>query len=328
MDNPNDPFLWLIAEALQQLGSKADPKAIADRVRRLQRGLPAEDEFSMLLTWLGRCRLVHKLDQLQSPLGSRKTWRAPDLFAVFDYHGREVPVLIEVKTTPFTNNTLSWQPAYRDTLLRYADMVKLPLLVAWRFGTFWTLVDVQQLKAAPTRYRINFLDAMKSSLMTELAGDFSFSLREGCGMHLKIRKHRETKDGFVGQIEEAYWQNAEGQKFKNAPGVFPLFTCIEQESIQAHEGDYLTQSFVISDSRMAQLASRALGTLLHLSMGDDEARWRRALEQSRSAPFAPDGLRKAADQALESGFLRYAFNIQPDVLPDFLSTLHPNHPLE
>jgi hypothetical protein len=41
MDNPNDPLLWLIAEALQQLGSKADPKAIAARIRRLQRGLPA-----------------------------------------------------------------------------------------------------------------------------------------------------------------------------------------------------------------------------------------------------------------------------------------------
>lgn len=38
-------------------------------------------------------------------------------------------------------------------------------------------------------------------------------------------------------------------------------------------------------------------------MGEDEAHWRRALEQSRSAPFAPDGLRKAADQALEPGFL-------------------------
>jgi hypothetical protein len=54
-------------------------------------------------------------------------------------------------------------------------------------------------------------------------------------------------------------------------------------------------------------------------MGEDEAHWRRALEQSRSAPFAPDGLRKAADQALESGFLQYAFDIRPHVMPEFLA---------
>src|SRR5262245_55773353 len=97
----DDPLFWLIAEAVQQLGLGADPKAVADRVRRLQVGLPAEDEFSVLLMWLGRCRLVHKLDQLQRPSDSRARWHVPDLFAVFDYHGTELPVLIEVKTTPF-----------------------------------------------------------------------------------------------------------------------------------------------------------------------------------------------------------------------------------
>jgi hypothetical protein len=135
-DNPNDPLLWLISEALQQLGSKATPTTVAERVRQLQRGLPAEDEFTMVLTWLGRCRLVHMLDQLQSPSTSRKTWRAPDLLAVFDYKGHNLHVLIEVKTTSYTNNQLSWQPAYRETLMRYAEMLKLPLLIARRFGTF------------------------------------------------------------------------------------------------------------------------------------------------------------------------------------------------
>jgi hypothetical protein len=134
----NDPLYWLIAEAVQQLGLSTDPKAVAERVRRLQVGLPAEDEFSVLLTWLGRCRLVHKLDQLQRPSDSRARWFVPDLLAVFDYHGKDLPVLIEVKTTPFDNNTLSWPVAYRERLVRYADMLKMPLLVAWRFGTIWT----------------------------------------------------------------------------------------------------------------------------------------------------------------------------------------------
>lgn len=94
-------------------------------------------------------------------------------FRPFEYHGKEVPVLIEVKTTPYTTNRLSWQPAYRDTLVRYADMLRLPLLIAWRVGTFWTLIDVNQLQPS-SRYKIEFFDAMKNSLMTELAGTSHF----------------------------------------------------------------------------------------------------------------------------------------------------------
>src|SRR5262245_32471512 len=106
-----DPFDFLLAEAVRQLAPGASARDIVNRVRRLQIGLPAEDEFSVLLTWLGRCRLVHKLDQLQSPRESRERWCVPDLLAVFDYEGRDVPVLIEVKTSAPTNNRLSWRAA-------------------------------------------------------------------------------------------------------------------------------------------------------------------------------------------------------------------------
>ena len=66
----NDPLFWLISEAIQQLGLDTDPEALTKRIRVLQVGLPAEDELSVILTWLGQCRLVHKLDQLQSPRSS------------------------------------------------------------------------------------------------------------------------------------------------------------------------------------------------------------------------------------------------------------------
>jgi hypothetical protein len=318
----NDPLHWLIAEALQQLGVSADPKAVANRVRRLQVGLPAEDEFSVLLTWLGQCRIVHKLDQLQRPAASRARWGVPDLLAVFDYHGHEVPVLIEVKTTPFSNNLLSWPPAYRERLMRYADMLKLPLLVAWRFGTFWTLIDVHQLTPSPIRYKTTFLDAMKNTLMTELAGDFSFSLRPGCGIHFRLRKLKETEEGFEAIIEDVYWMNAAGERSKKAPGVFPLFTCLEQESVVVEDGPFVTQSFVIPESSTSEFAHRGLATLLRFSTRQDSVHWRRALEEKLAPPYAAEGLRKAAQQALEAEFLQHGFNVRPTVMPDFLVPLH------
>ena len=158
--------------------------------------------------------------------------------------------------------------------------------------------------------------------MTELAGDFSFSLRPGCGMHFKIRKLEETEDGFHGVIEDAYWMNGDGERFKNAPGVFPLFICLEQESVVVEDGPFVTQSFVIPDASMAEFASRALATLLRFSSRTDDVHWRRALEKKFSPPYAPDGLRKAAQEALDAGFLHLGLNIRPPAMPDFLASLH------
>ena len=59
-------------------------------------------------------------------------------------------------------------------------------------------------------------------------------------------------------------------------------------------------------------------TLLRFSSRSDDVHWRRALEKTVSTPYAKDGLRKAAQQALDAGFLNHGLNIRPAVIPDFL----------
>ena len=297
----------------------ADAGTIATRVLRLQIGLPAEDEFSVVLSWLGRCRLVHKLDQVQSPPESRDYIRVPDLLAVFDYHGRDVPVLIEVKSS--IDKTLSWRPDFRDALQRYADTMNLPLLIAWRHRTFWALFEAKHLTRATTNFNIEFGEAMKNTLMSELAGDFTFSLRPGCGLHFKIRKlSEEMAEGRIhGRIEEVYWTNGDGERVKNPRGVYPLFLCLEQDSILAEDSDLMTQSFVIPEDRNSEFAHRALVTLLRFSAKTDDVHWRQMLEKAELPPLAKDGLRKAARHALEAGFLQYGGDIQPVAMPEFLA---------
>eukprot|EP00657_Telonema_sp_P-1_P010305 TRINITY_DN4667_c0_g1_i1.p1 TRINITY_DN4667_c0_g1~~TRINITY_DN4667_c0_g1_i1.p1 ORF type:complete len:108 (+),score=39.45 TRINITY_DN4667_c0_g1_i1:224-547(+) len=68
----------LIQEVLSELGWDEDPKTIANKVRQLDQGLPAEDEFTAICNWLGRARLVHKLDQHQAPVASRNFYQVPD----------------------------------------------------------------------------------------------------------------------------------------------------------------------------------------------------------------------------------------------------------
>ena len=97
-DKPSD-LERLVHESLEQLGWTADARSIAERVHRLNIGLPLEDEFSIICGWLGQCSLVHKLDQQQYPSSSKDTFQVPDLLANFNVRGAgDISVLIEVKS--------------------------------------------------------------------------------------------------------------------------------------------------------------------------------------------------------------------------------------
>jgi hypothetical protein len=82
------------------------PKSLGE-FEALIEGLPAEDEFGVICAWLGRCRLIHKLDQQEAPVSSRDIYQVADLLAAFDTAG---PFLIEVKAKQ--DRTLSVRPDY------------------------------------------------------------------------------------------------------------------------------------------------------------------------------------------------------------------------
>jgi hypothetical protein len=68
-------------------------------MRTAQYGLSAEIEFAAILSWLGRCSLVHRLEQECFSSKSDVNWSIPDLFAVIEHGGETMPVFIEVKTS-------------------------------------------------------------------------------------------------------------------------------------------------------------------------------------------------------------------------------------
>jgi Holliday junction resolvase len=120
----------LIQDVLAQVGWQSDPAQIGEKVKRLDIGLPCEDEFSVVCAWLGKCKLLHKLDQQQIPVVSAKEYQVPDLLAVFDPQRVKSPVLIEVKSKKA--QTLSFKPDYLDKHKKYAELLKLPLLIAFK----------------------------------------------------------------------------------------------------------------------------------------------------------------------------------------------------
>ena len=149
---PPSDIAHLLHEALSQLGWSHDPQSLAQQLVQLNRGLPREDEFAVVCTWLGKCSLVHKLDQIQAPASSSEIFQVPDLLAVFQREERKIPVLIEVKASQA--RTLSFRPDYRDRLLAYAKTLGLPMLIAWKHHSLWSLFDINHMKMADKNYNI------------------------------------------------------------------------------------------------------------------------------------------------------------------------------
>lgn len=51
-------------------------------------------------------------------------------------------------------------PEYLAARQRYATLLGLPLLVAWKHRTIWTLFEARHLQKATKNWNISFADAM------------------------------------------------------------------------------------------------------------------------------------------------------------------------
>lgn len=315
-----------LSRAIAELGSAADPKALLERVRQLQRGLPAEDEFALLLSWLGNCSIVHQLDQLQIPPDSKHAYRVPDLLAVFRYKGREIPMLVEVKSA--AKNQLSWRPDYYGALRAYAHRLNMPLLIAWRktgLGS-WVLCDSSLLTLRRTNYHLTYETAVKGNLMCELAGDFMYVFRPGVGLHLRFQKLKKVSsrspDGEWWQlrVKNACFTDADGNRMSTlGPGLWLMFLGTEQLTETATYPDYFDHRFIIPEEAPMQSAHRLLGLATMGIVQKQPVPWKQLMQKHR---FSIDGptLAQGARAAIERNLVRYIFHQQPAEMPQFLQS--------
>lgn len=314
----------ILSKVIAELGLDAEPNALLERFRQLQRGLPAEDEFALLLSWLGKCSIVHQLDQLQIPPDSKHTYRVPDLFAVFHYKTREIPAFVEVKSTE--KNKLSWRPDYHDALQAYASRLNVPLLIAWRWTQLglWVLCDSSLFELRGKNYHLTHEKAMKGNLMCELAGDFLYVFQPGVGLHIRLGKLKEvpsqTPDGewWHLRVDDAYFVDSEGNHLKTlGPGLWLMLLGAEQETAtDSHPGHFDHRFFMTEHSPM-QAAHQLLGLA---TMGIREKHpvpWRKLMREHR---FSIDGksLAEAARSGIERKIVRNVFHQQPVQVPGFM----------
>lgn len=319
----------LIHESLEQLGWNANAQDIAKRVQRLHYGLPLEDEFSVLCGWLGKCKLIHKLDQQQYPSSSSTEYQVPDLLAVFEHNGTAITVLIEVKSS--SKNVLSFKPEYRDKLINYASLLNLPILVAWKTKwNIWVLADIQEFKKTDKNFNLNFLDSLQNNLLGIIAGDFSYSLGVGSGVHISAKKQQLVKSSTdeTGDITES-WQmivddvsfsTYDGQSLKNltpiAQQVFLSWDLVE-------ESTYTESNVVLHctcKEQSIQFAHMALTRLLnfHTLIQDTGIQWRTILGGSSNAMSSIANFRSGIVENMEKKIVHHIIDQIPNNIPDFL----------
>jgi hypothetical protein len=54
-------------DALAQSDGKVDAQSLIERLKRVELGLPIEDECILLLSWLGKCRLITQAGSIDFP---------------------------------------------------------------------------------------------------------------------------------------------------------------------------------------------------------------------------------------------------------------------
>ncbi|MCA8036727.1 restriction endonuclease [Burkholderia arboris] len=315
----------LIQDVLAELGWPADPVTVANEVRRLDIGLPLEDEFSVVCAWLGKCELLHKLDQQQVPVASRNTFQVPDLLAKFSSQASKSPVLIEVKSK--RDKVLSFKPEYLQRLQNYADLVDMPLLIAWKFHSLWLLFEVRHMKKATTNFNITLETAARENLLGVLAGDVAYKIGAGAGIHLRFRKDRllgteKTEEGYTEQwmmtIDDVAFTDYEGNRRTELDGeVQSLFTAWDLEEEEEHANSHIHLSFVAGSEGM-QFAHSALVKLLDWeSPHDDKPHWRGLLRKEQvTANIA--NFSAALEAAFRQKVVSHIFHLQPHTMPDFL----------
>lgn len=315
----------LIQDVVAELGWDADAASVAEGVRRLDIGLPAEDEFSVVCAWLGKCQLMHKLDQQQVPVTSKQEYQVPDLIARFSTQANQSPVLIEVKSKKA--NVLSFTPDYLKRLQNYADLMAMPLLVAWKFHSVWMLFEVRHMTKAKTNFNITLSTAMRENLLGVLAGDVAYRFGVGVGLHLRFRKDKlvntvQTEDGSTEQwmmtIDDVVFTDRDGNRRKDVDGeVQSLITAWNLESQEEHTDTHIHLRFVAGKEGI-QFAHKALVQLLDWeSPSDDRLHWRGFLRREQITANVKS-FSAALEAAFREKFVSHIFNQQPETRPDFL----------
>jgi hypothetical protein len=308
---------------------KAKPDAttiesLAERIRGLQAGLLPEDEFATMVCWLGNCGGINRIGQAPMPIPAfTEKVRAPDFIAFPFVDGKPLPVLVEVKSSH--QRAIKWSESYRRSLARFAELLKLPLLVAWKCGDLWFLVDHRHFVKNVTGYRLTLEQAFREDLSCVLFRNLRIQMNPELAMILDM----EMLDEVPGDADTLLPAGMLSLKIKHAgfyclgaeikdtnAFAFSLFLATPDETEFRRTGKQTCQNIFRPIDQTGFSLSNVLVTQLSLGRSQQPLNWHRILTE----PLPSSGLelRQSLQEAIDQGFVRYVMDIIPNTWPDFL----------
>jgi hypothetical protein len=307
-----------IAELFHQLHHTANPESLSKEAERILGATAPEDEFMAIATWCGRCSLIHKMAPDKYPSASDDVYKVPDLFAVFEYEGRKISSLIEVKSTyttarPGPIKTAKISPNYKRRLQNYGKLLGLPVLIAQQIrpGGFWLLVDLETIGT-------NGVPNTKEDLSSTLLGAFSLVFRAGTKFVLRVERQEVFSDKeFNGVIREAYFETANGEKLSKTHSPMMLLLGLgDPIDRQEDDGKTITMIFEIpADIGFFNYQALRAAIAWDKELSKEEFPWTAML---KSGKF-PISYLSIEDAHNDANFFKFSMRTRPQHLPNFLA---------
>ena len=297
-----------------------DSAALTERIRRIHKGFSAEYEFAAIASWLGMCSLVSQIDDV---LHTSRIYRAPDFLIVARRDGREVPFLVEVKSTD--DDALEWTANYMESLRAFAALMHLPLLVAWKRGRLWTLSDSQLFSVKLTAYHLPFDLAIQNSLMSMLFGNVWIKFSEEFRLELTLRIQDQVdytaevlpEGTYDVIIEDASTWGSKGRlTAAQSKELWWFLATAASETSFDRVHDVATQRFAADAESTFNLSDVLLAQLFWDKGEEQNIDW--LVEIRKGLPSSGIDLHEILRHALDVGAVRYVFEQVPQLIPDFL----------
>ena len=299
-------------------------ESLAQRIRGMQKGLQPEDEFAATVAWLGNCAAINRIDQTPMPFPALPNkMQAPDFVAFPLVCGRPFPVLIEVKS--HEGAYLDWSKKYLNSLRKFAECLNLPLLIAWKRGAMWFLVDHTHFEKNVTAYRLPFRTAIMQDLSCVLFRNLRIEMNPNLRLVIEMKVADELSDDVNAPLPEQFEATItdagfyeDGRKITDYEHKLSwlFYTTPDDVDVRRTEKQVFQEIFRPLPDHGFTL-SNVLTTQLSITSAGESIDWHRVLREGR---FASSGreFRSLLRGAIDQGFVRYVFDIIPKTWPNFL----------
>lgn len=315
----------LYPHVVRAMPDAASIESLAEKIKRMQEGLLPEDEFAATCCWLGNCAGIHRIDQTPMPeLVQVEKMRAPDFLVFPVISGRPRPVLVEVKSC--REDRLDWSEAYLSSLRNFAALLNLPLLVAWKFNSLWTLVDSLHFKKNVSGYRLSLETAISQDLFSVLFRNLRIQMNHALEFILDFNILDDApgeptdllpEGTFTFQISKAGFYRNGVEITDYAREFFMLMLTAPDQSEFLRTGKQTCKQVYRPQPDSFFSLSNVLVAELSLSSAGESVNWHQVLTKG-SLPSSGRAYASSLQAAIDNGFVRYVFDILPESWPTFL----------